>query len=73
MYYVLINVQENFEEHAIRCGQSLVSLTEADLKEIGVAKVGHRLELMEAIEQLRKEGALLSRDKFVDMNSLLTQ
>ena len=66
-------MQDLFKEHSIRTGQLLLSLEESHLREMGVIKVGHRLEIMEGIYQLRKEAGLIDRSKFVDIKSLLKQ
>lgn len=43
-----------FEENAIDA-ESLQSLTDADLKELGVAKLGHRKKILEAIASISSE------------------
>ena len=43
-----------FEENAID-GETLLELTDGDLKEIGVAKLGHRKKLLGAIATLSGE------------------
>ena len=62
-----------FKAHSIRCGESLLALQEDHLKEMGVSSVGHRLELVKAIEELRKEVGLVSREKYVGMNLLIAR
>lgn len=50
-----------------------MELQEEHLKEMGVTCVGHRLELVQAIEELRKEAGLVSREKYVDVSTLMIQ
>ena len=70
---VITYLQGLFKEHSIRTGRLLLSLEESHLQEMGVAKVGHRLEIMEGINQLRKEAGLIERSRLVDIKSLLKQ
>lgn len=62
-----------FKQHAITTGRRLLSLTEEHLKEIGVVKVGHRIELMSQIDGLRKAVGWVSKAAFVDLPTLLNQ
>ena len=62
-----------FKQHEITTGKRLLSLTEEHLKEIGVIKVGHRLELTLHIDELRKAAGWVSRAAFVDIPTLLNQ
>ena len=66
-------LQPNFNEHAIRSGNLLLTLEESHLKEMGVVKVGHRLEIMEAIHGLRREAGLINKYKFIDLPTLLVE
>jgi hypothetical protein len=66
-------VQPTFTEHAIRSGNLLLSLEESHLKEMGVVKVGHRLELVEAIHGLRREAGLVNKYKFINLPQLLIE
>lgn len=50
-----------------------MTLQEHHLKEMGVVSVGRRLELTKAIEDLRKECGLVSRETYVDVNTLMSQ
>ena len=54
-------------------GEILLSLTEEHLKEMGVASVGHRLKLSKAIEDLRRECGLLSRDRYTNVDHIMSQ
>lgn len=62
-----------FKQQAITTGRRLLSLTEDHLKEIGVSKVGHRLELQSHIDELRKAAGWVSRAAYVDIPTLLNQ
>ena len=66
-------LQERFKNNHIRCGESLLALEESHLKEMGVTSVGHRLELVKAINELRREAGLVSREKYEDIGSLMIQ
>lgn len=57
------------EEHAVTSGAVLLQLTEEHLKEMGVWSVGHRLEMVGALERLRLEAGLLPRAQFVQMSN----
>ena len=46
-----------FEEQAIEAEEGLVDLTAEDLKELGVAKLGHRKKILAAIKRLSEGGA----------------
>lgn len=70
---MVVNVQKCFKEHSVRCGESVVALEEEHLKEMGVVSVGHRLELIKAIEELRKECGFVSREKYVDVAYVISQ
>ena len=74
-YYDIIVrwLQQNFKDHAIRSGRLLLSLEESHLKEMGVVKVGHRLEIMEGIRELRREAGLLNKYKFIDLPTLVSE
>lgn len=50
-----------------------MSLQEDHLKEMGVTCVGQRLDMVKAIGDLRKEAGLVSREKYVDISSLMMQ
>ncbi len=50
-----------------------MTLQEQHLKEMGVTCVGHRLELVKAIDVLRKGAGLVSRETCVDIGSLMHQ
>ena len=64
-------LQAMFEEHGVESGRGLLQLEEAHLKEMGVSKVGHRLELCEQLRELRgMAGATPSGE---DMERLLSQ
>lgn len=62
-----------FSEHAIRSGRLLLALEESHLKEMGVVKVGHRLDILEAIHALRREAGLVSKHKFISLPTLLME
>ena len=62
-----------FKQQEITTGRRLLSLQEEHLKEIGVIKVGHRLELSFHIDELRKAAGWVSRAAFVDISTLLNQ
>ena len=62
-----------FKQQEITTGRRLLSLQEEHLKEIGVIKVGHRLELSFQIDELRKAAGWVSRAAFVDIPTLLNQ
>ena len=70
LYFI---VQPMFKEHSIRSGRLLLSLEESHLKEMGVARVGHRLEIMEGLHQLQTEAGEICRRKYVDVPSLMKQ
>jgi tetratricopeptide (TPR) repeat protein len=59
-----------FEDNAID-GGSLISLSDADLKELGVAKLGHRKKILEAIVSLSSAPAPDAADAIVDMAAQL--
>ena len=61
-----------FKQQAVTTGRRLLSLTEEHLKEIGVV-VGHRVELMFHIDDLRKTAGWVSRAAYVDIPTLLNQ
>ena len=67
------SLQPNFTEHAIRSGNLLLMLEESHLKEMGVVKIGHRLELMEAIHGLQREVGLVNKYKFINLPQLLME
>ena len=71
--YCIKSLQPNFTEHAIRSGNLLLTLEESHLKEMGVVKVGHRLELMEAIHGLQREAGLVNKCKFINLPQLLME
>ena len=50
-----------------------MALQEEHLKEMGVVKIGHRLELVRSINKLRKKVGLVSMEKYADMCHLMTQ
>jgi len=62
-----------FKEHEINSGSTLLSLTEEHLKEMGITKVGHRLKLANLLETLRKDLGLVSREKYSNLTTLLSQ
>ncbi len=62
-----------FKNHSIRTGKLLLSLEEEHLKEMGLFTVGHRLEIMEAIHELRQNAGLVDNSKLVDVKTLLKQ
>ncbi|XP_065885749.1 uncharacterized protein [Dysidea avara] len=64
---------ELFKEHVIKSGRQLLSLTEDHLKEVGVKKLGDRLDLAYHIDELRKRAGWVSRAAFVDIPDLLHQ
>jgi len=64
---------EIFKEHVINSGRRLLSLTEDNLKEMGVKKLGDRLDLFYHINELRKRAGWVSRAGFVDIPDLLHQ
>lgn len=66
------SMQTVFADHDIASGRVLVSLTEDHLKEMGVARVGHRLELMGHLEELRRGAGLVPREvALMDVSTLL--
>jgi len=65
--------QQAFRDHDIVSGNILAQLCENHLKEMGVGRVGHRLELLGQIDQLRSKAGLVQRSKFVDIPTLLKQ
>ena len=71
--YVCSSLQQNFKDHSIRTGNILLTLEESHLKEMGVLKVGHRLEIMEGIHSLRREAGLVNKYKFIDLPTLMTE
>ncbi len=60
-------------DHAINSGRVLLSLTEHHLREMGVAKVGHRLELLGCLEELRMKAGLVALEGIVDLGKLVQQ
>ena len=52
-------------------GRCLLRLQEAHLKEMGVAKVGHRLELVDRISELRSAAGVVGES--LDIDCLLTK
>jgi hypothetical protein len=48
-------------------------LQDDHLKEMGVSSIGHRLEMVKAIDELRKEAGLVSREKYADISTLMIQ
>jgi len=64
---------ELFKEHVINSGHRLLSLTEDNLKEMGVKKIGDRVDLSYHIGKLRKRAGWVSRAGFVDIPDLLHQ
>ena len=61
-----------FKQQAITNGRRLLSITEEHLKEMDVV-VGHRVELIFHIDELRKTAGWVSRAAFVDIPTLLNQ
>ncbi len=51
----------------------MLALQEEHLKEMGVSCVGHRLELVKAVEELRKEVGLVFREKYTCITNLMTR
>ena len=66
-------MQDLFSKHAIRSGRILLNLCEDHLKDMGVTKVGHRLEILGNIVELRKRAGLVSQELFRDIHVLIDQ
>ena len=64
-------MQDLFDEHAVESGRGLLRLEEDHLKEMGVAKVGHRLQLCEHLRELRRAARVSVGG--LDMDCLLSQ
>ena len=64
-------LQSMFEEHGVWSGRGLLQLEEAHLKEMGVVKVGHRLELCDRLRELCRVAKVVTGG--VDMECLLSQ
>jgi len=69
----MVHYLEIFKEHVINSGRRLLSLTEENLKEMGVQKIGDRVDLSHHIDELRKRAGWVSRAGFVDVSDLLHQ
>ena len=65
------HAQSLFREHGLESGRGLVRLQETHLKEMGVAKVGHRLELAARVSELRRAAGVTGDG--VDVHSLLAK
>ena len=62
-----------FNEQNINRGSVLLRLEEGHLKEIGVVKVGDRLLLLEALDDLRKRAGLVPSVSHVEVDMLVDQ
>lgn len=60
-----------FEEHGVDSGRSVLQLKEEHVREMGVTKVGHRLQLCGQISELRRSAKLAING--VDMQQFLSQ
>ena len=52
---------DTFVSHAITNGRILLQLTQENLKEMGISKVGHRLAMSNALDKLRNAGPMVPR------------
>ena len=62
-----------FDEQNISKGSVLLRLEEEHLKEMGIAKVGDRLALLEALDDLRKRAGLVPSVAHVEVDTLVDQ
>lgn len=62
-----------FRNHSIRTGRLLLTLEESHLLEMGITSVGHRLEIMDALNHLRQDAGLVDRSKLVGIKTLMKQ
>lgn len=62
-----------FEEQNISKGSVLLRLEEEHLKEMGIVKVGDRLLLLEALDDLRKRAGLVPSVTHVEVDTLVDQ
>lgn len=67
------NVLRKFDEQNIDRGSVLLRLNEEHLKEMGIAKVGDRLALLEALDDLRKRAGLVPSVTHVEVDTLVDQ
>ena len=65
------DLQSSFDEHGVWSGRSLLLLEEAHVKEMGVVKVGHRLELCDRLRELRRAAKVVAGG--IDVECLLSQ
>ena len=66
-------VQGVFESHDVQRGCVLLRLEEEHLKEMGLNKVGSRLIVLEAIEELRRLAGVVDRQRYTDIEALIDQ
>lgn len=67
------NVVRIFEEQNINKGSVLLRLEEEHLKEMGIVKVGDRLLLLEALDDLRKRAGLVPSVAHIEVDLLVDQ
>ena len=65
--------ETNFNHHSINNGAILMQLTEEHLDKMGISVIGHRLAIVNAIDQLRRRSGLLPAAKFVNIEYLLEE
>lgn len=64
---------DSFKDQFIISGSVLLQLTEEHLEQMGISCIGHRLMLINAIDQLRHKAGLLPSAKFVNVDYLLEE
>ena len=62
-----------FKEQNINKGSVLLRLEEEHLKEMGIVKVGDRLSLLEALDDLRKRAGLVPSVAHIEVDLLMDQ
>lgn len=62
--------QSLFVEHAINSGRVLLALNEQHLREMGVAKIGHRLEILGNLGALKRRAVPVATE---DLGTLVLQ
>ena len=62
-----------FKEQNINKGSVLLRLEEEHLKEMGIVKVGDRLLLLEALDDLRKRAGLVPSVAHIEVDLLMDQ
>ena len=56
-----------FAEHAISSGRVLLEVQQSHLHEIGVARVGHRLEMWKRLQELKEKAGLVCPMDFTSL------